>query len=62
MVVTRSEKLWNLPTKETRIDCILFCRKILEFANGGNSNSMYFVLPRSEKFRNLPANNSTGQS
>jgi hypothetical protein len=34
LVPPRSENFWNLPTKVTQIDCILFCpRGILEFAS-----------------------------
>jgi hypothetical protein len=41
--------IWNLPTTETQLECILFSRvaKDLEFANQGDSNSLRFVLPRS---------------
>jgi hypothetical protein len=55
-VLPRSENFGIWPTNATQIDCILFCRaaKTLQFANKSNSNWLYFGLPRSQNFWNLP--------
>jgi hypothetical protein len=42
--------VWNLRTKVTPTAE----RNLLEFVNKSNSNSLYFIQPRSEKFWNLP--------
>jgi hypothetical protein len=50
--VLRSEKLWNLPTKATRINCIWFWNQKHWILFSHAAESFDFVQPRSENFWN----------